>query len=185
MLAGRYAELQLPVIEALHRYEIGLAELPARTVRRCGTEWTFARIGEVTSGADHIFLSVDMDVLDPAHAPGVGWHEPGGLTSGELLDLLVALAPRVGGFVLNEVNPLTDAGPKTTILAANLIFQFAVAAAVRNEGCAVDAHQPPLTLGAPRASPTSDAGGAPRPAPRHARPRPLPAEGAVLRRVPR
>src|SRR5256885_9864506 len=40
--------------------EIGLAELPARTVRRCGTEWTFARIGEVTSGADHIFLSVDM-----------------------------------------------------------------------------------------------------------------------------
>src|SRR5207245_1890293 len=75
--------------------EIGLAELPARTVRRCGTEWTFARIAEVTSGADHIFLSVDIDVLDPAHAPGVGWHEPGGLTSGELLDLLVALAPRV------------------------------------------------------------------------------------------
>src|SRR5881628_2608040 len=131
MRAGRYAELQLPVIEALHRYEIGLAELPARTVRRCGTEWTFARIGEITSGADHIFLSVDMDVLDPAHAPGVGWHEPDGLTSGELLDLLVALAPRVGGFALNEVNPLTDAGPKTTILAANLVFQFAVAAAVK------------------------------------------------------
>src|SRR5438128_10344442 len=133
MRAGRYAELQLPVIEALHRYEIGLAELPARTVRRCGTEWTFARIGEVTSGADHIFLSVDVDVLDPAHAPGVGWHEPGGLTSGELLDLLVALAPRVGGFALNEVNPLTDAGPKTTILAANLVSQFAVAAVGRNE----------------------------------------------------
>jgi len=35
---------------------------------------------------------------------------------------------------LNEVNPLTDAGPKTTILAANLVFQFAVAAAGRNEG---------------------------------------------------
>src|SRR5207244_13346366 len=133
MRAGRYAELQLPVIEALHRYETGLAELPARTVRRCGTEWTFARIGEVTSGADHIFLSVEMDVLDPAHAPGVAWHEPGGLTSGELLDLLVALAPRVGGFALNEVNPLTDAGPKTTILAANLVSQFAVAAVGRNE----------------------------------------------------
>src|SRR5207244_3697175 len=41
--------------------EIGLAELPARMVRRCGTEWTFARIGEITRGADHIFLSVDMD----------------------------------------------------------------------------------------------------------------------------
>src|SRR2546430_15063337 len=133
MRAGRYAELQLSVIEALHRYEIELAELPARTVRRCGTEWTFARIGEITSGADNIFLSVDVNVLDPARAPGVGWHEPGGLTSGELLDLLVALAPRVGGFALNEVNPLTDAGPKTTILAANLVSQFAVAAVGRNE----------------------------------------------------
>src|SRR5881396_3353498 len=100
MRAGRYAELQLPVIEALHRYEIGLAELPARTVRRCGTEWTFARIGEVTSGADHIFLSVDMDVLDPAHAPGVGWHEPDGLTSGELLRSTYSpdrLTPLCGG----------------------------------------------------------------------------------------
>jgi len=111
--------------------EIGLTEVPARMVRRRGIEWTRARIGEVTTGADHIFLTVDIDVLDPAHAPGVGWHEPGGLTSGELLDLLVALAPQVGGFALNEVNPMTDAGPKTTILAANLVFQFAVAAAGR------------------------------------------------------
>ena len=31
----------------------------------------------------------------PAHAPGVGWHEPGGLTSGDLIDMLVALAPAV------------------------------------------------------------------------------------------
>ena len=93
-----------------------------------------AQIQRVLKPEGLLFLSVDMDVLDPAHAPGVGWHEPGGLTSGELLDLLVALAPRVGGFALNEVNPLTDAGPKTTILAANLVFQFAVAAARRNEG---------------------------------------------------
>jgi len=111
--------------------EIGLTEVPARMVRRRGIEWTRARIGEVTTGADHVFLTVDIDVLDPAHAPGVGWHEPGGLTSGELLDLLVALAPQVGGFALNEVNPMTDAGPKTTILAANLVFQFAVAVAGR------------------------------------------------------
>src|SRR5262249_41719899 len=75
--------------------EIGLSEVPARTVRRRGTDWTLARIGEITTGADHVFLTIDIDVLDPAHAPGVGWHEPGGLTSGELLDLLVALAPRV------------------------------------------------------------------------------------------
>jgi formiminoglutamase/agmatinase len=108
---------------------IGLTEVPARMVRRRGVEWTLAKIREVVAGADHVFLTIDIDVLDPAHAPGVGWHEPGGLTSGELLDLLIALAPAADGFALNEVNPMTDAGPKTTILAANLVFQFAIAAA--------------------------------------------------------
>ena len=82
----------------------------------------------VTGGADHLFVSVDIDVLDPAHAPGVGWQEPGGLTTRQLLDFLVALAPRASGLALNGVNPMTDHRSQTSILAANLIFQFAVAA---------------------------------------------------------
>ncbi len=110
---------------------IGLTELPAKAVRRHGADWALERIDAVTRGADHLFVSVDIDVLDPGHAPGVGWHEPGGLTSGDLLDMVVTLAPRTGGFALNEVNPMTDRGPQTTILAANLVFQFAVAAAQR------------------------------------------------------
>ena len=44
---------------------------------------------------------------------------------------LVALAPSVRGFALNKVNPLTDARSQSSILAANLVFQFAVAAAQR------------------------------------------------------
>jgi agmatinase len=83
--------------------EVGLTELPAMVVARRGLDWALGRVREVVAGVDHVFLSVDLDVLDPAHAPGVGWHEPGGLTSRELLDLIVA----------------------------NLIFQFAVAAAQR------------------------------------------------------
>jgi formiminoglutamase/agmatinase len=110
---------------------VGLTELPARAVLRHGTDWTLARIRERIAGADHVFVSVDMDVLDPAHAPGVGWHEPGGLTSRELIDLVVSLAPLTRGFALNEVNPMTDHRAQTSILAANLVFQFAVAAAGR------------------------------------------------------
>jgi formiminoglutamase/agmatinase len=113
--------------------EVGLTELPATLVTRRGLDWTLARIREVVAGADHVFLSVDLDVLDPAHAPGVGWHEPGGLTSRELLDLVVALAPSVRGFALNELNPMTDTRAQSSILAANVIFQFAVAAAQRPE----------------------------------------------------
>lgn len=111
---------------------VGLTELPARAVRQKGATWALDRIREVTRGADHVFLALDIDVLDPAHAPGVGWHEPGGLTSGDLIDIMVALAPRIDGFCLNEVNPMTDHRSQTTILAANLVFQFAVAAAGRD-----------------------------------------------------
>ncbi|MBI2467424.1 MAG: arginase family protein [Candidatus Rokubacteria bacterium] len=108
--------------------QVGLTELPARAVLRHGSDWTLERVRAVVAGADHLFVSVDMDVVDPAHAPGVGWHEPGGLTSRELIDLVVALAPRTGGLALNEVNPMRDQRGQTSILAANLVFQFAVAA---------------------------------------------------------
>jgi formiminoglutamase/agmatinase len=152
---GRYSQssgmrraLELPRVAARHSVQVGtrnfnfpaskrfvdkvgLTELPARAVLRHGTAWTLERIQAVVAGADHIFVSVDLDVLDPAHAPGVGWHEPGGLTSRELLDLVVSLAPITGGFALNEVNPLTDQRAQTSILAANVVFQFAVAAAGR------------------------------------------------------
>jgi len=106
---------------------IGLTEIPAARVAADGVTAALATIDRVTAGADRLFVAVDVDVVDPAHAPGVGWHEPGGLTSRELLEFLVALAPRTDGWSFNEVNPMTDARSQTAILAANLIFQVAVA----------------------------------------------------------
>lgn len=143
--SGMRRALELPNVRARHSVQVGtrsfnfpsskrfideagLTELPAALMARRGLDWTLARIQEVVAGADHVFLSVDLDVLDPAHAPGVGWHEPGGLTSRDLLDLVVALAPSVRGFALNELNPMTDSRAQSSILAANVIFQFAVAA---------------------------------------------------------
>lgn len=108
--------------------EAGLTEIPAATVLRSGVESALEVIADATAAADHRFVAVDIDVLDPAYAPGVGWHEPGGLTTRMLLDFLVALAPGAAGMCLNEVNPMTDAGEQTSILAANLVFHFAVAA---------------------------------------------------------
>ena len=146
--SGMRRALELPRVAARHSVQVGtrnfnfpsskqfidsvgLTELPARALRQRGVAWALERIREATRGADHLFVAVDIDVLDPAHAPGVGWHEPGGLTSGDLIDMLVSLAPDAGGFCLNEVNPMTDHRSQTTILAANLVFQFAVAAAGR------------------------------------------------------
>ncbi len=107
---------------------IGLTELPAARVFSDGVTATLARISQIIEPAEHVVVSVDIDVLDPAFAPGVGGQEPGGFSTRLLLDLLLPLASRVAGFVLNEVNPMTDQGSQTTILAANLVFQFVVAA---------------------------------------------------------
>ena len=107
---------------------VGLTEIPAARVLSEGAEATLAGILEVIDPSDHLVVSIDIDVLDPAFAPGVGWQEPGGFSSRLLLDLLLPLASRTDGLVLTEVNPMTDQGAQTTILAANLVFQFVVAA---------------------------------------------------------
>jgi agmatinase len=107
---------------------VGLTEVPAARVLNDGVPAALGTVLATVGDADHLVVCVDVDVLDPAHAPGVGWHEPGGLTVRQLLDFLVALAPRADGLVVNEVNPMTDHRSQTSILAANLVFQFAVAA---------------------------------------------------------
>jgi formiminoglutamase/agmatinase len=108
--------------------QVGLTEITASEVLAEGAAATSNRIASVVDPADHLVVSLDIDVLDPAFAPGVGWQEPGGLTTRNLLDLMIELAPLASGFALNEVNPMTDQGSQTTILAANLVFQFLVAA---------------------------------------------------------
>ncbi|MEE8331488.1 MAG: agmatinase family protein [Acidimicrobiia bacterium] len=112
---------------------VGLTEISAARVHSAGAAAISEQISDAVADVDHVFVAVDIDVLDPANAPGVGWHEPGGLTSRQLIDLLVDLAPRARGLCLNEVNPMTDHGSQTTILAANLLFQFVVAASQGQE----------------------------------------------------
>ncbi|MBN1792070.1 arginase family protein [Candidatus Woesearchaeota archaeon] len=72
------------------------------------------------------YLSVDIDVLDPAFAPGTGYPEPGGLTSRELIYLIqrLKLMRNIGMADLVEVNPEKDVGDVTSKLAAKLIIEL-------------------------------------------------------------
>jgi arginase len=71
------------------------------------------------------YLSIDMDGLDPAYAPGVSHHEPGGLTVRELLDLIDALpGPLIGGDIV-ELNPDRDVNMMTAAVAAKLVKEVA------------------------------------------------------------
>lgn len=73
-----------------------------------------------------LYLTVDLDVLDPAIAPGVNSPEPDGLTYREVVDLAVTAGQRgkVVGLDLVEINPLVDPGQTTGFLAANLLVEL-------------------------------------------------------------
>ncbi len=69
-----------------------------------------------------LYITVDIDVLDPAFAPGTGTPEPGGITAGEFLRIPEVLsASRVVGLDLVEVSPPYDPAETTSLLAAKFI----------------------------------------------------------------
>ncbi|MEQ3552462.1 agmatinase [Pseudonocardia nematodicida] len=87
-------------------------------------------------GTGPVYVSVDIDVLDPAHAPGTGTPEAGGLTSRELLHTLRALAGcDVVGADVVEVAPAYDHAEITGIAAAHVAYELlSVLAANRGKG---------------------------------------------------
>lgn len=106
--------------------ESGLARITAAEFLDIGTESVVERILERINGASRVHLSFDIDAIDPAHAPGAGALEPGGLTSRQGLDTVAALAPYCDSFAVTEVNPLSDHQGMTSTLAAYLCYYFAV-----------------------------------------------------------
>jgi agmatinase len=83
-------------------------------------ERTLARLGDRP-----VYVSLDIDVLDPAHAPGTGTPEAGGMTARELLAVLRSLAtvPLVGADIV-EVAPAYDHAEITGIAAAHAAFEL-------------------------------------------------------------
>lgn len=75
----------------------------------------------------HLYLSLDMDAIDPAYAPALGTPEPFGLTDRQVLSVLHELAPRCIGFDLVEIAPQFDSG-NTAILGAKFIREFIASA---------------------------------------------------------
>jgi agmatinase len=95
---------------------------PMEQVRREGIKKILTDIESFTRGRA-IYLSIDMDVIDPAFAPGVGNPEPYGLTPLELRTAIRRLAPYVSGFDLVEITPDYDMG-MSAIVGAKLVRDF-------------------------------------------------------------
>ena len=86
-----------------------------------------------TVGDRKVYISLDIDSVDPAFAPGTGTPEVGGLSSYHILQLVRGLqGMNFVGFDLVELSPPYDHGDITSILAANLVFEFLSLLALRS-----------------------------------------------------
>ncbi len=80
-------------------------------------------IKHVNSLKGKTYISLDIDVTDPAFAPGTGTPEVGGLTSLELVQLIRSFDVDLAGMEVVEVSPPYDISELTSMLAANLIYE--------------------------------------------------------------
>ena len=71
-----------------------------------------------------LYISLDLDVLDPAFAPGVSHHEPGGLTTRQVIDIIHAVNVPVVGADIVEYNPTRDMHNMTAMVAYKLLKEL-------------------------------------------------------------
>lgn len=75
--------------------------------------------------AGPLYLSIDLDVLDPAFAPGVSHHEPGGLSTRQLIEMIQQLQAPIAGADIVEFNPKRDPSGITAMVAVKILKEVA------------------------------------------------------------
>jgi agmatinase len=114
--------------------ELGLAYLTTEQVLSEGVDATVAHIRR-RLGSGPVFVSFDIDVVDPAFAPGTGTPEPGGPSSHDLLSIIRGLRGiELAGADVVEVIPAYDPAEQTAYLAANVAYELLSLMAVHAEG---------------------------------------------------
>lgn len=105
----------------------GIQYITSREILNEKTDKTIAKISNQLrrKGILRAWMTIDMDVLDPAYAPGVGNPEPEGITAKQLIDIIEGIIRSgidIVGFDVVEVNPIFDNGI-TAIHAAKVILE--------------------------------------------------------------
>jgi len=108
----------------LRDHEFGFQIIRCTDIDSIGPAGTIARIKE-RIGDRPVYLSIDIDVLDPAFAPGTGTPEMGGIYSREMLQILRGLKGlNIVGADVVEVAPAYDHADVTSLAAATLVFEM-------------------------------------------------------------
>jgi agmatinase len=104
--------------------DLGFTVISAVDIARRGVDDAINKVRERVAGMP-VYVSVDIDVLDPAHAPGTGTPEPGGLTSRELQLILRGFdGLNLVGADIVEVAPPYDHAELTALSAAAVAYEF-------------------------------------------------------------
>lgn len=113
--------------------DLGMLLIPAHKVREMGFE-ALIKTAMERVGDKPVFLTFDIDFVDPAYAPGTGTPEVAGFTSYESLSLVRAIKDmNFVGFDIVEVLPAYDSGEVTAYLAANIVFEYLSILAVKKK----------------------------------------------------
>ena len=139
--AGRYVQIGLRgywpgETEFAWQAERGIVSFFMHDVRDRGIGDVIAQTVEQV-GSGPVFLSVDVDVLDPAFAPGTGTPEPGGMTSVDLLQAVRLVAERldlVGADVVEVIPTAVGSADVTALVADRVVREILTGIALRRRG---------------------------------------------------
>lgn len=105
--------------------DTGVRFLTTRSIRRAGVRHSANVLQDFTNSCNKVYLSVDMDVFDPAYAPGVATPEPDGLAPSDFFDLLhEVISGKFMAIDVVEVTPPYDPSMITSMLAAKVVIEF-------------------------------------------------------------
>lgn len=116
-LAASLTQIGVRTVNGTQRAQIERYGVNAFTARQYG-----AAMAALPAGLTYV--SIDLDGLDPAYAPGVSHHEPGGLSVREVLDLIDRLPGPVIGADIVELNPVHDINGMTAAVGAKLVKEL-------------------------------------------------------------
>jgi len=119
-IGSRGHNIGIEEVECLKSLEMNVIE--AKTFQNRNS--LLGSLSKIEQEKKNIYVSLDIDVLDPAFAPGVSVPEPGGLSTRELIEIVNLFAKKVFCFELVEVNPELDVNGITSKVACKAIFEL-------------------------------------------------------------
>lgn len=125
-LAGRLVQVGIRTMNGHQRQQAEKFGVDVVDMRRIAS-FTAKDIGSP------LYVSIDLDALDPAFAPGVSHHEPGGLSTRQMISMIQSLESEVIGADIVELNPKRDPLGITAMAAAKILKEL-MGACIRNAG---------------------------------------------------